>query len=165
LPDAICDTSAIQYLYQLDLLDVLPDLVGSITFPPAVVNELAEGRAQGVRLPTPEERGWATVQAPTSTPALPLVTDLGPGETQVLALALEEPGTPVILDDALARRAAKRLDVPLTGTLGILVDAKQAGLLPVVAPLLDRLEALRFHLDDRTRAAVLEMAGEPNENR
>jgi predicted nucleic acid-binding protein len=90
LPDAICDTSAIQYLYQLDLLDVLPDPVGSITFPPAVVNELAEGRAQGVRLPTPEERGWATVQAPTSTPALPLVTDLSPGETQVLALALEE---------------------------------------------------------------------------
>lgn len=90
----------------------------------------------------------------------PLVTDLGPGETQVLMLALESSDTFVVLDDALARQLAEALGLRLTGTLGLLLDAKRAGLLPAVGPLLDRLQALRFRLAPHTRAAVLRLAGE-----
>ena len=92
--------------------------------------------------------------------ALPLVTDLGPGETQVLALALESPDAIVILDDGLARQVAETIGIKLTGTLGILLDAKRAGLITEVAPLLDQLQALRFRLSAQTRAAVLKLAGE-----
>jgi predicted nucleic acid-binding protein len=82
------------------------------------------------------------------------------GETEVLALALESSGAVVIVDDALARRVAETLGIKLRGTLGILIDAKRAGLIAAVAPILDELEGLRFRLARHTRAAVLRLAGE-----
>jgi predicted nucleic acid-binding protein len=91
---------------------------------------------------------------------LPLATDLGPGETQVLMLALEVPEAVAVLDDALARQVAEALNLKLTGTLGLLIDAKRAGLVSAVGPLLDQLQALRFHLAMHTRIAVLKLAGE-----
>ncbi|HEV7784406.1 MAG TPA: DUF3368 domain-containing protein, partial [Thermoanaerobaculia bacterium] len=84
----------------------------------------------------------------------------GPGETEVLMLALEASDPIVVLDDALARRLAETLKFRLTGTVGLLLDAKRAGLIESVALCLDRLQALRFRLSPRTRAAVLRLAGE-----
>ena len=67
----------------------------------------------------------------------------------------------MILDDALARRHAEVLGIALTGTLGILLDAKRCGLVPAVTPLVDDLQRLGFRLSAGTRNAVLRMAGEP----
>lgn len=160
MPEAICDTSALQYLHQLGRLDLLPRLIGHIILPPAVVNELAVGRSLGINVPDTNQLDWIEVRTPSSTLALPLVTDLGAGETEVLALALEYAGTPVVLDDGLARSTAKRLSIPLTGTLGLLLDGKRGGHIPAVAPLLDQLEALGFHLATNTRTLVLDLADE-----
>lgn len=66
----------------------------------------------------------------------------------------------MILDDALARRYAHVLNLRMTGTLGVLLKAKETGLLPAVAPVLDRLENLRFRVHPETRQAVLKLAGE-----
>ncbi|EGJ35396.1 MULTISPECIES: hypothetical protein [Moorena] len=41
MPNVIADTSPIQYLYQTNLLDLLPQLYGSVIVPQAVANELA----------------------------------------------------------------------------------------------------------------------------
>ena len=160
MPEVICNTLPLQYLHQLDLLDVLQALTDHIIVPPAVVHELAAGRAQGVNLPDPTALHWVTVRQPVSAPVLPLVTDLGPGETEVLALALESTDAVVILDDALARQVATALDIPFRGTLGLLLDAKRAGLVSTILPLLDQLQALRFRLSAHTRAAILALAGE-----
>jgi uncharacterized protein len=89
-----------------------------------------------------------------------MVTDLGAGEREVLALGVESADSIVILDDALARRYARLLHLTVTGTLGVLLKAEETGHLPAVAPVLDRLEHLRFRLDPETRQAVLELAGE-----
>lgn len=145
----ICNTSPLQYLHQLGLLHILPALAGEVVVPLAVEEELAIGRAAGVSL-----------RRPRSQPALPLIHDLGPGETEVLMLALESSDPIVILDDALARRSAETLKIPLTGIVGLLLDAKRVGLIERVAPCLDRLQALRFRLSPRTWAAVLRLAGE-----
>lgn len=160
MPEVICNTSPLQYLYQLDLLPVLQTLVARIIVPPAVVQELAVGRAQGVRLPDLTVLDWVTVRQPVSAPALPLITDLGPGETAVLALALEAPDAVVLLDDALARQVAAALHIRFRGTLGVLLDAKRAGVVSCITPLLEQLHALRFHLSPRTRDLILTMAGE-----
>jgi len=160
LPKAICDTSPLQYLHQLELLHILAALTEGVIVPPAVVDELATGRALGVNLPDVAQLDWVSVRHPISAAALPLVTDLGPGETQVLMLALELPETVAVLDDALARRVAHTLRLNLTGTLGLLIDAKQAGVISSVEPWLDKLHALRFHLAQHTRDAVLRLAGE-----
>ena len=160
MPEVICNTSPLQYLHQLGLLHLLPALAGRIIVPPAVLEELSSGRAQGVDLPDLAALEWVTIRQPTSVAALPLVTDLGPGETEVLALALESREVIVVLDDAHARQVAETLGLRLIGTLGVLLNAKRAGLVTAVTPLLDQLEALRFRLASHTRAAVLKLSGE-----
>lgn len=160
MPEIICDTSPLQYLHQVGLLDVVQSLVGQLTVPPAVVAELEEGKARGVDLPDLSKLEWISLRTPQSHPAVPLVTDLGPGETQVLMLALEARDAVVVLDDARARQLAEALGLRLTGTLGLLLDAKRAGLVPALAPVLDQLDALRFRLAPHTRTAVLQLAGE-----
>jgi predicted nucleic acid-binding protein len=160
LPEVICDTSALQYLYQLDLLWVLEALAKHIVVPPAVVEELAVGRSQGIQLPDPTSLEWVTVRAPAGATVLPLVTDLGPGETEALALALESSDALAILDDGLARQVASMLSIRFRGTLGLLLDAKASGLVSAVEPLLDQLQGLGFRLHSSTREAILDLAGE-----
>lgn len=160
MPEVISNTSPLQYLYQLDLLDLLPALYGEIVIPHGVAKEIAAGRARGVSLPVPESVPWIRIQEVTNAALLPLVPDLGAGEREVLALALELSNPLVILDDGLARRFAQRLEIALTGTLGLLLKAKQIGRVERIEPLLDRLEALNFRLDPETRAHVLRVAGE-----
>ncbi len=160
MPDVVCNTSPVQYLHQLGLLHLLPKLVGRVIVPPAVIEELEQGRRLGVDLPDLSAVDWIDIREPTSINVLPLVTSLGPGETQVLALGIEIPGSILILDDALARQIGKTMRLPMRGTLGLLLDAKQAGLISEVKPLLDQLSALRFRLSRETFDAVLKLAGE-----
>jgi uncharacterized protein len=160
LPEFICNTSPFQYLHQLGRLDLIPALTNGVTVPRAVVSELDAGRALGYDVPDLRKLGWVSLRDPDSAPALPLAADLGRGESAVLALALESASPLVILDDALGRRAAVLLGIPLTGTLGLLLDAKKIGLIETIAPLLDELDALRFRLSPATRTAVLNLAGE-----
>jgi predicted nucleic acid-binding protein len=75
-------------------------------------------------------------------------------------LTLEMRGAVVVLDDAPARELAEILGLRFTGTLGLLLDTKKAGLVPKLRPLLERLQALRFRLASRTFSDVLRLAGE-----
>lgn len=114
----------------------------------------------GLSLPDLRALDWVTVRRPTSRLALPLIKDLGAGETEVLLLAVESADPIVILDDRLARRFAETLSLRITGTLGLLLDAKRAGLIESVAPLLNQLQEHRFRLAAHTRRAVLRAAAE-----
>ena len=88
------------------------------------------------------------------------MTHLGDGEKEVLALGRELSDALLLLDDRDARRHAHALELEISGTLGVLLLAKERGILDAVRPVLDRLQALRFRLDARTRQSVLELAGE-----
>lgn len=118
MSEIICNTSPLQYLHQLGRLDLLERLAGNVVVPTAVASELAEGRRRGVDVPNPVLLPWVSLREPRSHCVLPLITDLGSGETAVLMLALEIQDAVVILDDGLARRHAQRLGLRLTGTLG-----------------------------------------------
>lgn len=161
MPEVICNTSPLQYLHQIGHLDLLPALVSRIVVPTAVAGELSEGRRRGLDLPVPESLPWVDLRDPSGEKVVRLVADLGPGETGVLLLALERVDPVVILDDALARRYAEVQKIRLTGTLGILLDAKRRGLVSSVTPLIDDLQRLGFRLSDQTRRAVLRRADEP----
>ncbi|MFT5241506.1 MAG: putative nucleic acid-binding protein [Kiritimatiellia bacterium] len=160
MAESICDTSPLQYLHQLRLLHVLRELFGGIIIPPAVVEELAEGKRRGIDLPDIGVLDWVSVREPRSIAALPLASNLGAGEAEVLMLALESDDAIVIIDDLLARGTASALDVQVKGTLGILLDAKRRGLIEAVKPHLDRLQELNFRLAPQTRVAVLDLADE-----
>jgi uncharacterized protein len=92
LPEVNCNTSPLQYLHQLKLLHLLPALAGTVIIPLAVAEELVAGQRLGIDVPEVEKLEWLTIRQPMSAAVLPLVTDLGPGESHVLALALEMPG-------------------------------------------------------------------------
>ena len=125
-----------------------------------MLGELGEGRAQGIDLPDVRSLPWIGVISIPEPNVLRIVTDLGSGEREVLALGLITAEPLLLLDDSLARRHARLLRLPHTGTLGVLIRAKRAGRLDALRPVLDRLEALRFRLDPSTRRAVLELAEE-----
>jgi hypothetical protein len=160
LPELVCNTSVMQSLHQLGLLDILRALGSSVCVPDAVCIELAAGRALGADVPDPTTLSWARMRSPQTTPALPHSTSLGAGERDVLWLALETATSVAVLDDRDARRVARQLGIPLTGTLGLLVDAKHRGLIPAVAPILDELERHNFHMSPRIRETILKAAGE-----
>ncbi|MCX7046596.1 MAG: DUF3368 domain-containing protein [Candidatus Sumerlaeota bacterium] len=160
MSEAICNTSPLQYLHQAGQIHLLPAVVGTIVVPPAVVNELSAGRNLGVSVPNLASYEWIKVRQPISTAIFPLITDLGLGEIEVLSLSLENGRCTVILDDELARHAAFSLGIPVVGTLGILIQAKQIGLISKVAPILEQLQSLDFRLSSFTRKVVLIKSGE-----
>ena len=160
MPVVICNTSPIQYLYQADMLELLPALAGKVYIPEAVVAELEEGRRRNVILPVLEDLSWLIVRPVRDRTLLPLVTHLGDGEKEVLALGLETQDALLLLDDRDARRYARTLALEITGTLGLLLRAKERGILDAVGPVLDRLQSLRFRLNVRMREMVLKRAGE-----
>jgi len=70
------------------------------------MEEIKVGHSLNVNLPKLEELDWVNVQQPASVRALPLITNLGPGETEVLMLGLEMVDAVVVLDDRPARDPA-----------------------------------------------------------
>lgn len=160
LSSLICNTSPIQYLHQLGLLDALAELSSQVIVPPAVVNELEVGLQHNVDLPIIKDLTWFSIQSPISTIATPLIPDLGSGETEVLMLGLELKDVILVLDDSLARKTAQLLQLKFTGTLGVLLDAKKANLISNITPHLNRLQTLGFRLAPHTYQMILKLAEE-----
>lgn len=122
MAEAIADTSALQYLHQVGLLSTLPSLGSTILVPSAVAAEVQEGIRLGKNMPDLAAFEWLKLADPSKSPALPRQDDLGAGEAAVLRLALERPGSVAILDDKVARQAARALGLPHVGVLGILLQ-------------------------------------------
>ena len=97
MPDVVCNTSPIQYLYQVNFLHVLQELYGQVVIPEGVFTELDAGRMSGIALPDVKSLSWLSVKYVRERTLLQMVSGLGTGEKQVLALALEKPGSLAIL--------------------------------------------------------------------
>lgn len=83
------------------------------------------------------------------------------GEVEVMILAQEGVRADlVILDDNAAKKTAKYLGLTVTGTLGILLKAKKAGIIPVIAPVLEAIKKNGFYISETVERIVLEEAGE-----
>ena len=84
---------------------------------------------------------------------------MDPGESEAITLAYEK-RLRLIVDDRKAREAAQRLGIPVTGTVGLILKAKQAGVIPCILPLLNALDHNQFRLSQAIRAEALRLAGE-----
>ncbi len=90
-----------------------------------------------------------------------LRSSLDVGEAEAIALAEEVEADIVLIDEMAGRETACIRGFTVLGTLGLLVRAKQSGLHPSVAPLLDRLRSeLNFFISDELRRTILRQAGE-----
>lgn len=129
LAPIISDSSGLIGLTRIHRLELLANLFGRVLIPPAVALETARAVAPS---------DWL-VEHPLVQPIdrRVLRASLGPGETEVISLALELDRIGVVLDERLGRRLAKALGVPVVGTVGVLLQAKRRGLLTAVRPELD----------------------------
>jgi len=107
------------------------------------------------------QQNWIDVKSIANVAAYKAFTSvLHAGEVEVMILAGELQADLVILDDGLARRHAKYLNLNLTGTIGVLLKAKQENVIEQLRPVLGELLERGFYLSDQVCAEVLELAGE-----
>lgn len=156
----VSNTSPLLYLHQIRQLNLLRSLFGTIVVPRAVADELAAGSEQGHDVPELASCHWLRIQSPPEAQVLPAVIDLGRGEAEVLAFGLAAPDTLLLLDDGLARRIAALNGLSFTGTLGLLVKAKQEGLVAQLAPVLEELGRTTIWLSPELLTWALQEAGE-----
>jgi len=156
----LINTSPLLYLHQVRQLEILPKLYGTVIAPSAVEQELAVGRAIDIAVPDLNRLDWLQIRAVDSASTVPNVIDLGRGEAEAITLALESPNSLLILDDQLGRRIAALYQLRYTGTLGVLIKAKQAGYLAAIAPVIADLQAQGMWLTASVIQTTLRLAEE-----
>lgn len=158
----IANTSPLFYLHKLGCFDILQKLYGEIITPSAVVKELEEGNKIGIDVPFTDNFNWIRVEKVSIPKFIKLIPDLGAGEAEVLALGCEKKDSLLILDDALARKIAKLQKLKVTGTIGILLKAKERKYIVEIAPILKKLKEANFYLHDELIKEILKISGETN---
>lgn len=158
----ISNTTPLINFAEIGRMDVLEALFGSLVIPPAVTDELA---MKSVLFPTAARvpsLSSVTILAPADTMLVKSYAGhLHRGEAECLALALEHPGSLLLLDDLGAREFAASNGLFYTGTLGCLADAKKSGYIAAIGPLLQQLRSqARFWISDRLEDRILRDAGE-----
>lgn len=125
----LCNTTPIIALCSIGHLDLLPKLFNRIHLAEAVLNECSAGGK--IAVPDLRKLDWVVpVAAPATIPASPMLFELDLGERETLLLAMAENADLVLLDERLGRNLAEYLGLRVTGTLGVLLKAKQQGLIP-----------------------------------
>lgn len=158
----VSDTSPITNLAGIGQLDLLRQLYGSITIPQAVYNEMAgisrtvPGTIEVQTLP------WIRSQSVAdSTQVETLRAVLDQGEAEAIVLALELNAELLIIDERPGRAIARQYGIDITGVLGVLLEAKQQGIIVAVKPLMDQLiNYVAFWVDRQLYETVLQSAGE-----
>jgi hypothetical protein len=156
----VVNTTPIIALSLIGELDLLRSLYDQVVVPSAVEAEVLAGGRGGVGSSELREASWLRVASLQDPRRAELLVDLDRGEAEVLALAQELHADLVIIDERLARLHAKRLGLTLTGTLGVLLRAKQLGYVKAIAPLIGRLRQAGIHLSDVVVTEVLALADE-----
>ena len=157
----VSDTSPIRALAHLDQLDLLQVLFDEVFLPPAVLVELEQPRRGFVPLDV-RSVAFLRVRAPADRVVVAeLSATLDRGEAEAIALAIELRADALLIDEAVGRAVAQQHGLTAVGVLGVLLRARQRGLIGVIGPLLDRLQnELGFFIGAELRAEVLRRAGE-----
>jgi predicted nucleic acid-binding protein len=101
---------------------------------------------------------WLSVVDLTPTLSPIAIWRLGQGESEVLEYCHRNPGTVAVLDDKAARRAARALQVPIIGTLGVLLAAAQSGLLPSLEDAIEVVKRCGLYVDPAIASKLIASA-------
>ena len=167
----IADAGPLIALAKIGQLGLLPQLFATVAVTDTVTIELshggdfpdAEAIAQALAQPWLQTVTQSAIDLALCQTWLDLYQiDLGEASALVLASQYHAQGNAplLLLDDARGRYAAAHAKLPVLGTAGLLVLAKQAGCINAVKPLLAALRQSHYFLSDALVAAVLVRAGE-----
>jgi predicted nucleic acid-binding protein len=146
----ISDTSCLIILTKIGELDLLRQLYKTVTITHDILLEYGE------HLPD-----WIEVeQANDHYRQQLLEMQIDKGEASAIALALETSENIIILDDWKARKLAERLGLSVTGTIGVIIRAKNNGLIPSIIPYLDKIRETNFRISEELEQIALKEANE-----
>jgi predicted nucleic acid-binding protein len=122
------NTTPIIALSSIQQLDLLPQLFEHIY----LVNEVVEECEVGGIIAVPSLRGlnWLTIIESTAVNRPSLLLELDKGEKHTVDMAEKYRADWVLIDEKIGRNMAEYLGLRVTGTLGVLLRAKQQGLIP-----------------------------------
>ncbi len=155
----VVNASPLILFSRIGRLDLIERLAPAILVPDAVIEEVRAGQDKDRTAKAALE--WAAKYRVEDVAVITSIEhwDLGPGESQVIAHCIEGSRW-AVLDDCAARRCAAAHNVPVIGTLGIVLRSKQKGLIVSVRPLVSELVAAGMFLDDQFVDRVLASVGE-----
>ncbi|CAM4094589.1 DUF3368 domain-containing protein [Gillisia limnaea] len=125
----ILDTSCLIILSKIEELELLRGISNKIYVTPVIHSEYGQ--------PLPE---WVLVSKPENTQYQKILElDLDQGEASAIALSMEIQDSILILDELKGRKIAERLNLKFSGTFGVILKAKQTGLIKSVKPVIDKI--------------------------
>ena len=155
----ISNNSPLVGLLGLNLLSLLRDLYTEVWIPRKVEKEFLR-KDPIVRREALENAPWIKTVDLTNPRTAAVHTELDDGEAEALALANEHDARLVLLDENKGRKKAKEIGLTVKGTVGILLEAKEEGLIDVIKPLLIRLRDNGIHLSESLINNALQDASE-----
>ena len=157
---AVVNASPLIFLSRAGLIDLLRQVSFEVIVPEAVAAEIV---VRGDSDPTAQALTTTSWLVFTPTPLIPAQIQawgLGPGESSVIAWAREHKGSEAMIDDLAARRCAAAFNIPVRGTLGLVLRAKQRGHISSARQVLDELRRAGMYLSDRVLNEALARVGE-----
>lgn len=146
----IADSSCLILLSKIGELEILKSIYKQIFITKEIAGEF------GGELPA-----WIEVREVTNQTLQSLFEEvLDLGEASALTLAFETQDCTVILDDLKARKTAVKLNIKVTGTIGVIVNAKTENKIPSAKAVFDKILETDFRISDRTLNEAIKLAGE-----
>ena len=143
------DTSSLIILNKINALDLLNKIYSNVIITNYIQLELNEA------IPS-----WISVEQTYDINQSFLKNfNLGLGESSIIIKAIENNGF-LIIDDLKARKIASKLRLRYTGSIGILIIAKELGLIQSVKFYLEKIQTTNFRLSDILINEVLEITNE-----
>jgi uncharacterized protein len=158
----VSDTSPLCNLVLVDHLWLLREIYGIVIIPNIVADELKA--ASNVEIQNICDLEWIETRSlanPSFAERLHSERGLDLGEANAIALAIELKADDLLIDERLGRREALQLGLSVIGILGILVTAKQRGLIPIVKPVMDALiDKAGFRISTQLYDRILALSDE-----
>jgi len=165
MPAVVSDASVLIYLGALQRLDLLQNFFQEVLVAQAVWREVtcaARSRPGAKETIEAGRQGWLKVRSPQNLALVAsLQTTLDAGEAESIALASESGALLLLMDESEGRAKARALGLAVTGTLGVLLRAKNSKAVPALKPLLDALiTQFNFRLSRPLYEQALRQVGE-----
>jgi predicted nucleic acid-binding protein len=158
----VSNTTPLIGLAQIEKFHLLQQLFGEVYIPQAVYDEaVVAGREEGGARREVSGATWIKVVSVKDRLAVEVLLDeLDMGEAEAIVLARELNADWVLMDEKKGRRKLSQMEINRIGTLGILLKAKQSGLLESVRPEIEKLRQQSFSMTQDVINVVLQQAGE-----
>jgi len=157
---AVVNASPLIFLARGGHLDLLGQMAKQTIVPQPVSMEL-QARGDTDRTVQALSRcPWIKIVSAPPIPAEVQSWGLGLGESSVLAVAQQHPSATVVMDDLAGRRCATSMGISVLGTLGVVLNAKRKGLVPLARPIMEDLVRSGMYLSRNLLDQVLELVGE-----